>query len=79
MPILVIGNHSDPFTPFSESEELMTEQLTNGYLVEVDHGTHGVYPRNSCVKDHAHRVLIDSEYPGERRIVCEREDRGRRF
>ena len=74
VPILVIGNHGDPFTPFIESEELMTEQLTNGYLVEVDHATHGVYPNNSCVNDHVHRALIDGEYPDERRVACEREE-----
>ncbi len=73
-PILVIGNHGDPFTPFIESEELITEQLTNGYLVEVDHATHGVYPNNSCVNDVVHRVLIDGEYPDERRVTCEREE-----
>ena len=73
-PILVVGNHGDPFTPFIESEELMTEQLTNGYLVEVDHATHGVYPNNSCVNEHVHRALIEGEYPGERRVVCEREE-----
>ena len=27
VPILVVGNRSDPFTPFSESEELVTEAL----------------------------------------------------
>ncbi|MDE2897277.1 MAG: alpha/beta fold hydrolase [Chloroflexota bacterium] len=74
VPILVIGNHGDPFTPFIESEELMTEQLTNGYLVEVDHGAHGVYPNNSCVNQHVHRALIDGEYPDERRVACEREE-----
>ena len=73
-PILVIGNHGDPFTPFIESEELMTEQLTNGYLVEVDHATHGVYPGNSCVNDHVHRALIDGDFPDERQVACEREE-----
>ncbi|MDE2868035.1 MAG: alpha/beta fold hydrolase [Chloroflexota bacterium] len=74
VPILVIGNHGDPFTPFIESEELMTEQLTNGYLVEVDHGAHGVYPNNSCVNQHVHRALLDGEYPSEQRVTCEREE-----
>ncbi len=74
VPILVIGNHGDPVTPFIESEELITEQLTNGYLVEVHHATHGVYPDNSCVNDYVHRVLIDAEYPDERRVTCEREE-----
>ena len=74
VPILVIGNHGDPFTPFIESEELMTEQLTNGYLVEVDPGAHGVYPNNSCVNQHVHRALLDGEYPSEQRVACEREE-----
>ena len=74
VPILVIGNQGDPFTPFIESEELTTEQLTNGYLVEVYHATHGVYPSNSCVNEHVHRALIDGEYPGERQVACEREE-----
>ena len=74
VPILVIGNHGDPFTPFIESEELITEQLTNGYLVEVYHATHGVYPNNSCVNDHVHRALIHGEYPSEQRVACEREE-----
>jgi pimeloyl-ACP methyl ester carboxylesterase len=73
-PILVIGNHADPFTPFIESEELITEQLANGYLVETSHATHGVYPSNSCVNEVVHRVLIDGEYPEERRVACEREE-----
>ena len=73
VPILVVGNHGDPFTPFIESEELITEQLTNGYLVETNHPTHIVYPNNSCVADHVHRALIAREYPSERRVVCERE------
>ena len=72
--ILVVGNHGDPFTPFIESEELIREQLTNGYLLETSHATHIVYPNNECVKDHVHRVLIDGEYPSERRVFCERED-----
>ena len=74
VPILVIGNHGDPFTPFIESEELIREQLTNGYLLETSHATHIVYPNNTCVKDHVHRALIDGEYPSERRIACEREE-----
>ena len=79
VPILVVGNHGDPFTPFIESEELIREQLTNGYLLETSHATHIVYPNNECVKDHVHRVLTDGEYPSERRITCEREDSGLPF
>ena len=74
VPILVVGNHGDPFTPFIESEELIREQLTNGYLLETSHATHTVYPSNECVRDHVHRVLIDGKYPSERLIVCEREE-----
>ena len=73
VPILVVGNRSDPFTPFSESEELVTETLSNGYLLEASHSSHVVYPDNECVNDYVHRVLIDGVYPGERRLSCERE------
>ena len=73
-PILVIGNRSDPATPFSESEELVAETISNGYLVETDHYKHIAYPENQCVNGHVHRTLIDREYPDERRVVCERED-----
>lgn len=71
--ILVVGNHSDPATPFSESEELATETLKNGYLVETWHPSHVVYPNNACVNELIHRALIDGRYPDERRVVCERE------
>ena len=47
VPILVIGNHSDPFTPFSESEELVSDTLSNGYLLETSHFSHVVYPQNN--------------------------------
>ena len=71
VPILVIGNHSDPVTPFSESEELVTETLSNGYLLETSHSKHIVYPENNCVNYHVHRALIDGVYPSERRLFCE--------
>ena len=71
VPILVIGNHSDPVTPFSESEELVTDTLSNGYLLETSHFKHIVYPDNNCVNDHVHKALIDGVYPGERRLFCE--------
>ncbi len=74
VPILVVGNHSDVATPFVESEELATETLSNGYLLETDHATHTVYPANECVNSHVHRALIDGAYPEERRVFCERED-----
>ena len=57
--ILVIGNLSDPVTPYSESKELVDEVLSNGYLVEVQHETHTVYPDNTCVNNAVHAVLID--------------------
>ena len=44
MPILVVGNHTDPTTSFGESEELVTETLSNGYLLETSHASHVVYP-----------------------------------
>ncbi|WP_419928636.1 alpha/beta fold hydrolase [Candidatus Poriferisocius sp.] len=71
VPVLVIGNHSDPATSFGESEELVTETLANGYLVETSHIAHVVYPHNPCVNDHIHRALIDVVYPNEQRVVCE--------
>ncbi len=74
VPILVIGNRSDPATPFSESEELATETLSNGYLVETSHFRHGVYPGNQCVNNHVHRALIEGVYPSARQVFCE-EDR----
>ena len=74
VPILVIGNHADPVTPFSESEELVTDTFSNGYLLETAHHKHVVYPENQCVNHHVHRALIDGVYPGERRVSCERED-----
>ncbi len=74
VPILVVGNQSDPATSFGESEELATEVLSNGYLLETDHFHHVVYPENNCVNQHVHRALIDGEYPSERRVFCERED-----
>ena len=73
VPILVIGNRSDPITPFSESEELVTDTLSNGYLLETSHFSHIVYPANDCVNSHIHRALIDGVYPSERRLFCEQE------
>ena len=73
VPILVVGNHTDPATPFGESEELVTETLSNGYLLETSHASHVVYPDNDCVNDHVHRALIEAVYP-DARVFCERED-----
>ena len=69
----MIGNHSDPFTPFSESEELVSDTLSNGYLLETSHSSHVVYPQNDCVNGHVHSVLIGGVYPGERRLFCEQQ------
>ena len=74
LPILVVGNHDDTTTSFSESEEVATEVLSNGYLVETSHYKHVVYPGNECVNGHVHRALIDGVYPSERRVICEREN-----
>ncbi len=70
VPILVIGNRLDPATSFGESVELVTKVLRNGYLVEVSHPAHTVYPDDSCVNGHVHRALIDGEYPPERLVSC---------
>ena len=74
VPILVIGNRDDPATSFGESEELVIETLSNGYLLETSHARHVVYPDNECVNEHVHRALIETVYPSERRVFCERED-----
>ena len=73
VPILVVGNHTDPATSFGESEELVTETLSNGYLLETSHASHVVYPDNDCVNYHVHRALIEAVYP-DKRVFCERED-----
>ena len=74
LPILVVGNRDDPRTSFSDSEEVATVVLSNGYLVETSHYKHIAYPQNQCVNDHIHRALIDGVYPSARRVFCE-EDR----
>ena len=70
VPILIIGNHADPATPFGESEELATDTLTNGYLVETSHIAHIVYPHNPCVNTLVHQALIHTQYPTTRRVTC---------
>ena len=72
VPILVVGNTSDPVTSFGESEEFANEILSNGVLVEVDHPSHTVYPANSCVNEIVDTVLIDAVYPSEL-VSCTRE------
>ena len=74
VPILVVGNRSDPATPFSESVKFATKTVRNGYLVGADHFKHGVYPGNQCVNNHVHRALIDGVYPSARQVFCEREE-----
>lgn len=72
VPILVVGNPSDPVTNFVQSEQLANDVLTNGRLVKVDHFMHVVYPGNTCVNDFVHAALIDIQYPdGE--VECEEE------
>jgi pimeloyl-ACP methyl ester carboxylesterase len=73
VPILVVGNKSDPATPFGESEELAEETLNNGYLIEADHFQHTIYPDNSCVVAIVDALLLDLVLP-DRRVLCERED-----
>ncbi|MFT7473781.1 MAG: pimeloyl-ACP methyl ester carboxylesterase, partial [Verrucomicrobiales bacterium] len=72
VPILVVGNTSDPVTSFDESEELSNEILSNGFLLEVDHPSHTVYPSNECVNAVVNDVLLDATYPSKR-ITCARE------
>lgn len=74
VPILVVGNPSDPATPYSESVEVATETMSNAYLIEADHPSHVVYPANNCVNDLVHAVLIDLSFPSERKTVCERQE-----
>lgn len=75
VPILVVGNTSDPVTSFGESEELVNDTLSNGILLEVDHPAHTVYPSNSCVNELVHDVLLDVAFP-ESGVRCERGDVG---
>ena len=70
VPILVIGNPSDPATPFSESLELVQETLSNGHLLEADHPAHVAYPANACALEAVHAVLIDLISPSDRAGVC---------
>ncbi len=69
-PILVIGNPSDPATPFSESQELVEETLSNGHLLEADHPAHVAYPANACAVEAVHAVLIELAPPSDRAGVC---------
>ena len=42
--------------------------------VESYHGKHIVYPHNTCVNIHNHSLLIEGEYPSERRVSWDREE-----
>ncbi len=70
VPILVIGNRSDPATPFTESAELVDETLSDGHLVEVDHPQHVVYPGDDCVNEAVDAVLVDGSFPGGAKTDC---------
>ncbi|MYB45247.1 MAG: alpha/beta fold hydrolase [Acidimicrobiia bacterium] len=70
VPIVVIGNPRDPATPFTESQELVEETLSNGYLVRAEHYAHVVYPSNECANEIIHRALIDLVLPEERTTIC---------
>ena len=74
VPILVIGNPSDPATPFVESKQLVDDVLSNGTLLEVDHFQHTVYPLNECVVKRVHEVLIDGDVPEGGVEHCDRDD-----
>lgn len=70
--ILVIGNPSDPATPYVESEQLANDVLSNGYLLRVDHPNHVVYlgGPNECVNQHVDAMLLDATPPPERFVEC---------
>ena len=70
MPILVIGNPTDPATPFSESQELVADTLADGHLLEADHPAHVVYPANACAVEAVHAVLIDLRPPADLAGTC---------
>lgn len=68
--IVVVGNHDDPVTPFTESEELAFDTLADGRLIEVTHPEHTVYPNNDCVKELVDSTLIDGRPPAEPVTSC---------
>ena len=70
VPIVVIGNPRDPATPFTESQELVEETLSNGYLVRAEHHAHVVYPNNECANKIIHQALIDLTLPKLRTTNC---------
>ena len=70
VPILVIGNPTDPATPFSESQELVADTLADGHLLEADHPAHVVYPANACAVEAVHAVLIDLRPPADLAGTC---------
>ncbi|MEM9615796.1 MAG: alpha/beta fold hydrolase [Actinomycetota bacterium] len=76
VPIVVVGNTSDPATPYVQSEQLAQDVLANGYLVQADHPNHVVYAFgwNQCVNGHVESMLLDTEPPSERLVECPREE-----
>ena len=72
MPILVVGNTSDPITPFVQSEQYANDVLSNGRLVTASAPQHVVYPTNACVNDLVHDALIDGIYP-DTTVECDAE------
>ena len=70
VPILVIGNPTDPATPFTESQELVDDTLADGHLLEADHPAHVVYPAHACAVAAVHSVLIDLVPPSEVAGAC---------
>lgn len=70
-PVLVIGNSADAITPLKGSAIVARETLLNGYLIEVDHPTHTVYPFNRCVTEMVDEVLLDAAYPTARTVRCD--------
>jgi len=71
IPILVVGNESDPITPFNRSETFANEVLADGRLIRVSHPAHTVYPSNSCIIDFVHAALIDADYPTSEQTCSE--------
>lgn len=61
--ILVVGNTTDPITPFIQSERFANDVLDNGVLVRVPHSSHVVFPGNPCVNDIVQEVLVNEKYP----------------
>ncbi|MEM7091573.1 MAG: alpha/beta fold hydrolase [Actinomycetota bacterium] len=76
VPILVVGNTSDPITPFVQSEQFANDVLTDGRLLRVEHPQHVVYPGNPCVVEFVHAALIDQDFPDDDPICPATEQAG---